>query len=423
MNIICAPQGIVDGKRPGQGIGDLFQAGFDSALTDLSLFCPPETMEKFGKPGQETKADNRRFFLCEHPDELYNSMRQILEQCREQNLRCTTAMAPYLRPDTRRDDLNELLKRQAAESVEICGRTGCRYLIVRPLFAGIPSGNFWERNREFYLGLEERAKKYDVQILLENQCRDFNGHLVRGICSEARQAAEWVDALNEAAGEERFGFCMDVGVCNLCGQNMYDFIQALGKRLKAVILRDCDGNHESALLPFTAVRRGQFRTDWLNLIRGLREIGFDGELIVDIRDTASAFSPILRPELLRMAKSVAEYFKWQIGIENLLKKYPSRVLFGAGNMCRAYMKCYGEKYPPLFTCDNNEKLWGSVFEGLEVKNPQCLMNLPADCVVFICNIYYREIEAQLRQMGVKNPVEFFNDEYMPTFHFDRIERD
>ena len=124
-----------------------------------------------------------------------------------------------------------------------------------------------------------------------------------------------------------------------------------------------------------------------------------------------------------MAKSVAAYFKWQIGMENLLKKYSSRVLFGAGNMCRAYMKCYGEKYPPLFTCDNNEALWGSVFEGLEVKEPRCLMNLPSDCAIFICNIYYREIEAQLRQMGVENPVEFFNDEYMPTFHFDRIERD
>lgn len=423
MNIICAPQGIVDSKHPGQGIGDLLQAGFDSVFMDLSLFCPPEIMEKFGKPGRETKADNRRVFLCDHPDELYNSMSRMLEQCRERNLRYTAAMAPYLCRNTRREDLGDLLRRLTEESVEICGRIGCRYLIVRPLFAGIPAENLWERNRAYYLKLAERAKKYGIQILLQNQCKDFNGHLMRGVCSDAGQAADWVDVLNEAAGEEGFGFCMDVGVCNICGQNMYDFIQALGKRLKAVILRDCDGNSESALLPFTAVRQGQSRTDWLNLIRGLREIGFDGELIVDIRDTAAAFSPILRPELLRMAKSVAEYFKWQIGIENLLRKYPSRVLFGAGNMCRAYMKCYGEKYPPLFTCDNNEKLWESMFEGLEVKNPQCLINLPPDCAVFICNIYYREIEAQLRQMGVKNPVEFFNDEYMPTFHFDRIERD
>ena len=90
-------------------------------------------------------------------------------------------------------------------------------------------------------------------------------------------------------------------------------------------------------------------------------------------------------------------------------------------MCRNYLKCYGEKYPPLFTCDNNGKLWGSVFEGLEVKNPQVLSALPKDCAVFICNIYYREIEEQLRQMGIENPIEFFNDEYMPSFYFDRLE--
>ena len=63
-----------------------------------------------------------------------------------------------------------------------------------------------------------------------------------------------------------------------------------------------------------------------------------------------------------------------------------------------------------------------MFEGLEVKDPQELKALPEDCVVFICNIYYREIEAQLRQMGIENPIEFFNDEYMPSFYFNRVER-
>lgn len=87
------------------------------------------------------------------------------------------------------------------------------------------------------------------------------------------------------------------------------------------------------------------------------------------------------------------------------------------------MKCYGEKYPPLFTCDNNQKLWETEFCGLTVKAPEALLDLPKDCAVFICNIYYREIEAQLRKMGIENPIEFFNDEYMPSFYFDRVERE
>lgn len=125
---------------------------------------------------------------------------------------------------------------------------------------------------------------------------------------------------------------------------------------------------------------------------------------------------------MQLAKATAEYFKWQIGIENLLKENKSIVLFGAGNMCRNYMKCYGEKYPPLFTCDNNPKLWGTEFCGLEVKPPESLNTISEDCMILICNIYYREIEQQLRDMGISNRIKFFSDEYMPSFYFDRLER-
>ncbi|MBD5550022.1 MAG: sugar phosphate isomerase/epimerase [Lachnospiraceae bacterium] len=419
MEISCKPSGIVEAERPGQGITDIAGAGFRNIVLDMALFCTSRELENIGK--SNIKRSKNKALVSEHPEELYSRAEGMLEQCTRKKLGCSVAMMPCLSRNTKRSDLNDLLKRLAKESIKICGKSNCKYLVVRPLFAGIAEEELWEVNRTYYLELADEARKNNVRILLENQCKDINGHLVRGICSDGREAADWIDALNREAGEERFGFCMDAGTCNLCGQNMYDFIMNIGDRLKTVILRDCDGVNESALLPFTCAGKGQSQTDWLNLIRGLRRTGFDGELIIDFRDTATAFSPILRPELVRMAKSVADYFKWQIEMENLLRKYPVRVLFGAGNMCRNYMKCYGEEYPPLFTCDNNRALWGNEFCGLEVKNPESLRNLPEDCVIFICNIYYREIEEQLRNMGIANPIEFFNDEYMPTFYFDRLE--
>ena len=293
---------------------------------------------------------------------------------------------------------------------------------MRPLFSGIERGSEWEANRIFYLGLADLAKQNDVMILLENQCLDVNGSLNRGICAESDEAVSWVDRLNAECGEERFGFCMDVGVCNLCGQNMREFAVSLGSRIKAVILRDCDGIRENAMLPFTCVDKEQFRTDWQNLIRGLREICFDGLLIMDFKSMTTAFSRFLRPGLIKFAQEIAEFFRWQIGMKSVLKKYDTRVLFGAGNMCRNYMKCYGKKYPPLFTCDNNPKLWNTEFEGLQVKNPDELKTLPKDCGVIICNIFYREIENQLRAMGIEN-IGYFNDEYMPSFYFERLKRE
>lgn len=426
MNIICIPAGIISSIRPAQGIMDITAAGFDDILLDISMYCPPGELENLGRKqnrmGTRTRPEvSVRPLVSENPSDLKNQMKPLLEQYRKAGINTTAARAPYLLRDTKREDLNPLLLTLTRESLNICGAAGCRYMIVPPLFSGIPRGDEWNINREYYLKLADTAKEHNVTILLENQCRDVNGHLIRGLCSDSGQASDWIDSLNARTGEERFGFCMDIGACNLCGQNMQEFISAMGSRIKAVVLRDCDGRKEASMLPFTCSGFGQSNTDWLGLIRGLRSISFDGQLILDFATTASSFSPLLRPQLMQLAKAVGDYFKWQINMENLLKKHESVVLFGAGNMCRNYMKCYGEAYPPLYTCDNNSKLWGTVFNGLEVKSPENLKQLPEDCVIFICNIYYREIEQQLRDMGIENDIEFFNDEYMPSFYFDRLE--
>lgn len=419
MDIICAPSGIVDIERPGQGLSDMAHAGFQNMLLDLAMLSPlaepkgEAAGEQQGQKqqGREMRAGYGQCLLAE----------PLLQSCRQRYLNAPIAIAPFAKRDTKpHPDYRPTLEKLTLESIKTCANAGAGYLIVHPLPLEAPPGTAWEENRSFYLSLAHVARENGVTILLENSSRSLNGHFIRGACAEADQAASWVDSLNEAAGEERFGFCMNTGTYNLCGQSMREAALRLGDRVKAVILRDCDGQQESALLPFTSVYRGQPKTDWLSLIRGLREIGFDGHLILDFGDTASAFSPLIRPQLLALARSVGEYFRWQIGIENALKRYGSIVLFGAGNMCRNYMKCYGEKYPPLFTCDNNATLWGTSFCGLEVKNPESLASLPEDCAIFICNIYYREIEAQLKGMGIRNPIECFNDEYMPSFHYDRL---
>lgn len=428
MKITCNIKKNVDMDRPGQGLTDLKQADFKEFFWDFDDICPSTVIEKEGKSGFKSMKSSA---LIEDASQIEDYTSAFISKCDNMGMAVAIAQLPYLMRDTKRVDLNDKIRELAVECVKICGKLGCTYVVARPLFAGIAEEDIWEQNKVFYLGLAKEAKGYNITVLLENQCKSVNGHLVRGICADENEAARWVDELNKEAkqlyglrtGDEQeyFGFCMNVGTCNLCGQNMYDFAIALGDRIKVVILRDCDGHQENSLLPFTCVNNGVSQTDWLNLIRGLRKICFDGILVLDFADTAAGFSPILKPQLMSLAKATADYFKWQIEIENLLKKYDSRVLFGAGNMCRNYMKNYGKDYPPLYTCDNNSALWGQQFEGLEIKNPEELKHLPEDTVIFICNIYYREIEAQLRQMGVQNPIEFFNDEYMPTFHFSRID--
>ena len=44
-------------------------------------------------------------------------------------------------------------------------------------------------------------------------------------------------------------------------------------------------------------------------------------LVMQMEDTAAAFSPIIKSEVIKLSKTVAEYIAWQISIESLLKKY------------------------------------------------------------------------------------------------------
>jgi sugar phosphate isomerase/epimerase len=417
MDILCSPAGIADPMYPGQGVNDMEAAGFTKLLVDFSWFCPPKALTLIGTHKKHLLFDSTEQALAVLRDRL----QKFTDCCRSRHLHLKAAQAPYLQDTANRGDLHGLFLRRMAEGcIQQCGLLGCRCIIIRPLATDTMAVDDQSENWQFYLSLAEVARKYDVKILLVNQCHSLYGHFVRGFCSDAGTAVEWIDRLNRTVGSEQFGFCLDVGACSLCGQDMRAFSICLGQRLHAVILRDGNGDTDSTMLPFTAVQQGQPRTDWLNLIRGLREAAFDGILILDFQDTAMAFSPLLRPSLLQMAMSVGKYIAWQVALETLLAKYPSRVLFGAGNMCRNYMKCYGEKYPPLFTCDNNTTLWETEFCTLTVKSPEALRSLPQECAIFICNIYYREIETQVRAMGIKNPIVYFNDEYMPMFYFDRL---
>lgn len=410
MKEICSMTGIIDVKYPRQGISDLKNAGFEQILLDFGEFLPIEELISDSINQKGWPKQIRQIYL------------KTIEDLRKQQLVPVIAKVPFLNSSVTNQDINKFILQMNLECIKACEEGGCKSVIVQPLFVNVMCGKEWEVNREFYKRLARQCLNRDTQILLTNQCTNKGGHLVRGICTDGVMVAEWIDKLNHEVGMQRFGFCLDVGVCNLCGQDIQNIVEILESRIKAVILTENDGKNMTKLLPFTSAYRRHSTMDWLSIIRGLRDISFDGYLVLEATDTIASFSPLLRPYLMPIYKRLLDYFSMQISIENNLKKYNKFVLFGAGNMCRNYMKCYGRKYPPLFTCDNNPKLWGTIFEGLEVKNPETLKNIPKDCCVVICNIYYREIEAQLREMGIEN-IGYFNDEYMPSFYFDRLEKE
>lgn len=300
-----------------------------------------------------------------------------------------------------------------AEHIEQSAQHGAKYVVIPPVICDVETKTEIEREKSFYVSLAPVAKACGVKILISNCFKYYNGHLIQGTFSDPLTLLQFTDELNNSVSENIFGVCADTGVCNICRQNPHEFVTALGDKLSAVVFRTNDGLTDSSLVPFMGVGLSGDVFEWQEMIRGLRNIAFCGPVIMDYRSQACRISHLIRGQVDVLAKKIADYFVWQIELEKVIGSHSQRVLFGAGNMCRNYMKCYGEKYPPRFTCDNNSSLWGTSFEGLEVKNPEELKNIPEDCAILICNVYYREIEQQLRNMGIKNPIEYFNDEYLP----------
>ena len=424
MTLSCNTYGVVDPKRPGQGIGDILNSDFQSITLDLRGYLDEVVLKilnkrkKLSGPELDVKA------IVDEPEVLMERINDVMQKLKGKDLNIDAVIAPTLPPDDSRPDLKDFEVSMAKKSIDIARMTGSQYVVVPPVSVRNSNDEEKSENRKFYLGIAEYLKskgEKELKILLVNRSICFNGHYIRGTFTDPAEAVKWIDSLNEASGDDLFAFCLDVGTCNVCGQYTDEVINHLGKHIKMVLLCDNDGDENLMCMPLSYMSGRGLAGDWSGTISGLREIGFDGIMTMELRDTVSAYSVMLRPEIMNLAYKVGEFIRWQIEIERNLKKYKNIVLFGAGNMCLNYMKNYGEKYPPLFTCDNNSALWNTEFGGLKVQNPETLKELPEDTAVFICNLYYREIEQQLKVMGVQN-IEFFSDEFLNNINMNRVVR-
>ncbi len=431
MKMIFDPLGaVIKLKRPDGNTADIMDAGFSQALLDFRMVCPSGNFLHMTRSRNEAEAEGD-IFLPDEPDRIGEIVRPFLDACRGSGMLVNGAMVPVIPPDRSNPVMNDYQRALSAASVRCAMESGCEWCIVPPLFVGIPLEKERDVNIEFYKSFLPVLKEYfekhpdgGFKILIQNQCRDHSGHLVRGILSDAGEAVEWLKDLNEESvkvlGREVFGFCLNIGHVNICGQDLDEITPVLGDYLDVVVLTDNNGSEDSEMLPFMCASRGtgavaaSADTDWLSVIRGLRNIHYDGPVILAMADTLVTFPVFIRPQLLSFAKTVADFFVWQLTLEQTIAKYSHVVLFGAGNMCRSFMMDYGEKYKPMFTCDNNQTRWGEEFCGLTIESPQKLMDLPDDTGIFICNEYYTEIREQLESMGVKSSIEYFSDRYPNT---------
>ena len=245
----------------------------------------------------------------------------------------------------------------------------------------------------------------DVNVFIENGYTNDNGRFYHNDYSEGSRLVELTDKLNLLAGCDKFGICINVGHANLLGINVRDMVRVCGKKTGIMHINDNDGKGDYHQMPYTfTTGRGVLSTDWGNIIGDLSRVDFNGKLIFDMKGTFTRTPRELHKVMTELLVSM--YKEWQercFKTEEYLA-FPDKkiILFGAGKMALNYMRAWGEKYPPSFFVDNNSELWGQTRWGIPIKSPDDILLVPENQRnVWICNMYYDAIGAQLDNMGIE----------------------
>lgn len=197
--------------------------------------------------------------------------------------------------------------------IAVAGYLECPCIVVHPW--GDPNVSQEEEieiNMNMYRELMPWAKKYGVKICLENLYSVQDRNFFEGICSNAEEACMYIDALNEEAGEDLFGFCLDVGHVRCAGGNLYRYIKTLGKeRLTTLHIHDNNGAWDSHMIPYTQMNAGgtKLAIDWEGFIRGLREIGYEGAIAFETMNAITIIPPELKPAALTYIAEIGKYFR------------------------------------------------------------------------------------------------------------------
>lgn len=167
--------------------------------------------------------------------------------------------------------------------------------------------------------------------------------------------------------------------------------------------------HSDRYLPFL-FEKNDYRESFLSNFEWLQlpvPIGYHHLLSLQYGDNYMEYPPIEKrtPPHAGIIDAHIPYrsylLKFDLANEDMENK--TIVIFGAGKMLEYYLDHEGKNYPPVFAVDNNEGKWGTEVQGIQVKQPDAILDIPKNnlCLI-ICSIYYREISKQLRHMGINN---------------------
>lgn len=223
---------------------------------------------------------------------------KIAEYCYEYNMEILQTHAPF--PtwyEGYPDEVNAMLTKSLINCIHITKAVGSRYMIVHPYFFAFSSDRQltnpeiqYQLNMKMYGALIPTLRETGVICCSENMWfpeRRFvgKGNIYSAMCENPYEVNRLINSLNELAGEELFGFCLDTGHSLLSGYEPSRVLTLIAPTVKTFHLHDNDGIDDQHLYPYMGI------TDWDRFCKAVRDVGFKGHLNFEVGGCFDKFTP------------------------------------------------------------------------------------------------------------------------------------
>jgi len=298
--------GWYDRDRPTESFEYIKSCGFEAIDFNIDHYL---------SPGKLVKEGITSTFFDQTTEEIVEFFAPLGEAAEKTGVEIAQMHAPFpcWYPD--HPEVNDYIRMALDKCFAVCEAVKCPAIVVHP--AGAPSKfTEWDYNLTLYRSLIPHIKKYSgVKICLENIFFTRPNRLIEGRFAVAEDAVRMIDLLNEEAGGDYFGFCLDVGHANLARRNIRDFINILGDRLTILHIHDNNGMDDQHIVPYSCLAANNSHVcDWDAFVEGLRDIGYRGALAFETFRIFSAYPAAVHTEVLKLISAIGRH--WRERIEN-----------------------------------------------------------------------------------------------------------
>ena len=285
-------KGILPDMPVDKGFQFIKDAGFEKV--DLSI-------DTFLKNSDLYAGNVNRFFDASVEDLLvyFNDYRIAMEKA---GISPSQMHAPYPILVPTRPDITEYMQSVVIpKSIAIAGMMEIPWVVMHPFKLQYLYGSETERamNLEFFRSLIPMLKEHHAGVCVENLYQSVGGRITEGTCADPAEAIWYVDTLNQLAGEELFGCCLDTGHMELVHRTPADYVRKVGNRLKILHMHENDSIGDLHQMPYTFGKKPEDGVDWQDFSKALDEVGFDGTLSFETFPCMNSFPRGVRGEVLR----------------------------------------------------------------------------------------------------------------------------